>query len=276
MEHLSGSGRRRTQLRQPSSWRARLPLSLLALGACALACSARPPQEPATASNPGAVASAAAEPPSPSLFRKYAASFPIGAAVDPTARETHAALLTQHFNSVTPENEMKFESVEKTEGSFDYTEADKLVAFAREHGMKVRGHTLVWHRQTPAWVFLDSSGAPASPALLLARMKNHIRNVVSHFKGSVYAWDVVNEAIMDNGEYRTEHEEKEDQRSPWHGILGTTYIAEAFKAAHEADPDAKLFYNDYREYIPVKRQAIYEMLKGLLATAPGFDAVAGS
>ena len=80
------------------------------------------------------------------------------------------------------------------------------MAFAHEHGMKVRGHTLVWHRQTPAWVFQDSSGAKASPELLLARMKNHIAHVVTHFKGSVYAWDVVNEAILDNGEYRTDHE----------------------------------------------------------------------
>jgi endo-1,4-beta-xylanase len=243
----------------------RSALRWLALGACVLACSESAPKGAVAASNASVSASESAESRVPSLHEKYAAFFPIGAAVDPTSLDTHAALLERHFNSITTENEMKFESVEKTEGNFDYASADRTVAFARAHGMKVRGHTLVWHRQTPPWVFEGSAGAKAPPELLLARMRNHIQNVVTHFKGSVYAWDVVNEAVMDNGEYRTEHEEKEDQRSPWYGILGTSYIAEAFKAAHAADPNAKLFYNDYREYIPVKRQAIYEMLKGLLA-----------
>ena len=200
-----------------------------------------------------------------SLAEKYAQYFPIGAAVDPGSYQTHAALLERHFNSITTENEMKFESLQKTEGVFDYTTADAMVAYARSHDMKVRGHALVWHRQTPDWVFKDGSGGPISQAGLLARLKSHIDHVVGHFKGSVYAWDVVNEAIMDDGKYRTAHEAEADQRSPWHGVLGTSYIAEAFKYAHAADPDAKLFYNEYRNYIPEKRQAVYEMLKQLLA-----------
>jgi endo-1,4-beta-xylanase len=204
-------------------------------------------------------------PQGPSLARKYESLFPIGAAVDPTSRQTHAPLLEQHFNSVTAENEMKFESLERSEGVFDYAEADALVAFAQAHGMKVRGHTLVWHRQTPDWVFQGAGGGPASPELLLSRLKNHIDQVVSHFEGRVYAWDVVNEVIMDDGKYRTDHEAEADQRSRWHGILGVDYIAKAFEYAHAADPAAKLFYNDYRNYIPAKRQAIYEMLKELLA-----------
>jgi endo-1,4-beta-xylanase len=205
------------------------------------------------------------QPEAPSLAKKYARLFPIGAAVDPTSRQTHAPLLEQHFSSVTAENEMKFESVEPTEGVFDYAEADRLVEFAQAHGMKVRGHTLVWHRQTPDWVFQAAGGGPASPELLLSRLKNHIDHVVAHFEGRVYAWDVVNEAILDDGKYRTDHEAEADQRSRWHGILGTDYIAKAFEYAHAADPGAKLFYNDYRNYIPAKRQAIYEMLKELLA-----------
>jgi endo-1,4-beta-xylanase len=201
----------------------------------------------------------------PSLARKYSDHFPIGAAVDPTSIQTHAPLLEQHFNSITTENEMKFESLEQVEGVFNYATADSMVAFAKQRGMKVRGHTLVWHRQTPAWVFSDASGGPASKELVLARLKRHIDDVVGHFKGIVYAWDVVNEAIMDDGRFRTAEEAKEDQRSAWYGILGTSYIAEAFKYAHAADPDAKLFYNDFRNYIPEKRQAIYELLKQLLA-----------
>ncbi|HVZ32073.1 MAG TPA: endo-1,4-beta-xylanase [Polyangiaceae bacterium] len=216
----------------------------------------------AEAASPSAAAPAAA---ANSLARKYAPFFPIGAAVNSETLHTHADLLAQQFDSITAENEMKFESLEKTEGKFDYASADEMVAFASAHGMKVRGHNLVWHRQTPDWVFKDASGGDASKELLLARLKNHISSVVGHFKGKLYAWDVVNEAIMDDGKDRTESEAEPDQRSKWHAILGTSYIAAAFRFAHEADPAAKLFYNDYRNYIPAKRDAIYQMLKQLLA-----------
>lgn len=231
------------------------------LSTATLACAARSQTEPAA--SPEAAETAAAT--VPSLSEKYAPLFPIGAAVDSGSIKSHEALLARHFNSITAENEMKFESLEATEGVFDYSSADAMVALAKSHGMKVRGHTLVWHRQTPAWMFQGPNGTPASPELLLSRLRNHIQNVVSHFKGSVYAWDVVNEAILDNGQWRTANEPEDDQKSAWHGILGTTYIAEAFEAAHAADPDAKLFYNEYRNYIPQKRQAVYEMLKQLLA-----------
>jgi endo-1,4-beta-xylanase len=198
------------------------------------------------------------------LKEKFGDLFTIGAAIDPQSVTTHSALLLEHFNSVTTENEMKFDSLQRTEGVFTYAPADQLVNFARQNGMNVRGHALVWHRQTPAWMFSEN-GAPASAERVLERMRNHITNVVTHFKGSVQAWDVVNEAMMDDGQLRTAEEEREDQRSPWYGATGDSYIAEAFRAAHDADPDAKLFYNDYYNYIPVKHQAIYEMLRGLLA-----------
>lgn len=199
------------------------------------------------------------------LAQKYAEHFPIGAAVDPVSIQTHADLLGQHFNSVTPENDMKFESLQPTEGVFNFGAADAIVDFAESHDMMVRGHALVWHRQTPAWVFTDAAGAPASEELLFTRLRNHIATVVGRYKGRVDAWDVVNEAFMDNGEYRTAEEERDDQKSPWYGVAQERYIAEAFRAAHDADPDAKLFYNDYYNYLPEKRQAIYEMLQQLLA-----------
>ncbi len=198
------------------------------------------------------------------LFEKYASHFTIGAAADSGSYSTHAALLQKHFNGITTENEMKFESLQRTEGVFDYSAADAIVAFAQANGMKMRGHALVWHRQTPAWVFTDSAGAAATPELVLERMRSHITSVVGHFRGKVAVWDVVNEAMMDDGELRTATEEREDQRSPWHGSLGESYIAEAFRAANAADPAAKLFYNDYYDYIPAKHQAIYEMLRRLL------------
>lgn len=193
-----------------------------------------------------------------SLRDKYANCFPIGAAVDAQSYTTHGAIVTKHFNSITAENEMKFQSLQPSEGQFTYTAADRIVNFATENDMKVRGHTLVWHSQNPSWLF---SGA--SRETLLARMRSHISNVVRHFRGKVYAWDVVNEAVMDDGSYRTGNL-AEDQKSRWYEIMGESYIAEAFKAAHEADPDAKLFYNDFYDYIPAKHQGIYEMLKRLL------------
>jgi endo-1,4-beta-xylanase len=197
------------------------------------------------------------------LAEKYASYFPIGAAVDSQSYMTHAALLKTHFNSVTAENEMKFESLQRNEGSFSYDAADRIVSFAVANKTKVRGHALVWHSQNPSWLFSNGSGGTVSKQTLLTRMKNHISNVVRHFRGKVYAWDVVNEAMMEDGTYRNGNL-ADGQKSRWYEILGESYIAEAFKAAHEADPDAKLFYNDFYNYIPAKQQGIYNMLKGLL------------
>ncbi len=197
------------------------------------------------------------------LAAKYANHFSIGAAVDSQSVSTHADLLRKHFNSITPENEMKFESLQPNEGNFTFGDADRIVDFATRNGMQVRGHALVWHTQNPSWLFSNGSGGTVSREVLLARMRSHINTVMRHFQGKVYAWDVVNEAIMEDGSYRDGNEE-DGKQSRWYQILGESYVAEAFKAAHEADPDAKLFYNDFYNYIPAKHQGIYEMLKGLL------------
>lgn len=201
----------------------------------------------------------------PSLSEYYAGHFAVGAAID-TQYNDYSALLKKHFNSVTAENEMKFDALQPSEGSFSYGTADQMVNFAVSNGMQVRGHALVWHRQTSAWVFSGSREQ------VLSRMKNHITNVMQHFQGKVQIWDVVNEAIMDDGSYRT-NDEEEGQKSGWYGALGESYIAEAFIAAREADPTAKLFYNDYYNYHPVRRQAIYDMLSGLLDAGVPVDGV---
>lgn len=201
----------------------------------------------------------------PSLHEYYADHFAIGAAID-TQYDKYSATLTKHFNSVTAEDQMKFDALQPTEGNFSYGTADQMVNFALNNGMQVRGHALVWHRQTPSWVFNGSAQQ------VLNRMKNHISNVMTHFKGKVKIWDVVNEAIMDDGTFRT-NDEEEGQRSGWYGALGESYIAEAFIAARAADPDAKLFYNDYYNYHPVRRQAIYDMLAGLLEEGVPVDGV---
>lgn len=182
--------------------------------------------------------------------------FDVGVAI-PASFVDNAAkvgLIRRHFNSITAENDMKWTSIQPTEGTFTYTNADKIVAFAQANGMKVRGHCLCWHNQVPSWVFKDGT-ATASKELVLQRLKTHITTVVNHFKGKVYAWDVVNEAIDDGSSvYRN---------SQWYSICGEDYIIEAFKAARTADPDAKLFYNDYTAIDPVKRDKIYSLLAKL-------------
>lgn len=200
----------------------------------------------------------------PRLAEKYAAFFPIGAAVDRRSYQTHADLVTTHFNSITAENEMKPESLQRNEGTFTFAAPDAMADFAAANGMNMRGHALVWHSQNPSWFFVDENGDAVAPEVLLTRMQSHISEVVGHFRGRVREWDVVNEAIMGDGSYRTGAEEEESQRSRWFEILGEEYIAAAFRYAHEADPEAKLFYNDYHNHIPEKQQGIYDMLKGLL------------
>jgi len=201
----------------------------------------------------------------PALGDYYAGHFAMGAAID-TQYNNYASVLTKHFNSVTAEDQMKFEALQPSEGNFSYGTADQMVNFATNNGMAVRGHALVWHRQTPSWVY---SG---SPDQVLSRMRNHISNVMQHFQGKVAVWDVVNEAMMDDGTLRTNDEEA-GQESGWFGALGESYIAEAFIAARAADPTAKLFYNDYYNYHPVRREAIYNMLAELLAEGVPIDGV---
>jgi endo-1,4-beta-xylanase len=194
-----------------------------------------------------------------SLCGVFAKKYPIGAAVSSYMLKNPSidSLLRLHFSSLTPDNEMKPEVTEPQEGIFRWEGADAIVNFAQQNHMKVRGHCLVWHQQTPNWFFEDH-GKQASKKVLYEHMKEHIFAEVGRYKGKVYAWDVVNEAVSDNGKsiYRTE--------SPWYKITGKDYIAQAFRYAHQADPKAVLFYNDYNVFMPEKRMKIYTMLKELL------------
>ena len=203
-----------------------------------------------------------------SLHQKYADFFSIGAAIDKGSyKDAHEYLLQKHFNVVVCENEMKWESLQRTEGTFTFETADEMVAFAEANNMQVRGHTLVWHSQTPSWVFSN-----ATKEELLARMKTHITEVVSRYKGRIFAWDVVNEAIVgydadgnDVGEDLAALDTWGYRNSKWYEICGEDYIIEAFRAAREADPDAKLFYNDYWNYLDGKRDAIIGIIEKLQA-----------
>jgi endo-1,4-beta-xylanase len=182
--------------------------------------------------------------------------FNMGVAISPSIIDIQKKvdLIERHFNSITAENDMKWSNLQPTEGNFTFTNADKIVSFAQANGIRVRGHCLVWHNQVPSWIFLDG-GTTASKALVLQRLRDHITTVMTHFKGKVYAWDVVNEAIDDGSStYRA---------SQWYTICGEDYIIEAFKAARAADPDAKLFYNDYNEVNATKRDKIFSLLQSL-------------
>jgi endo-1,4-beta-xylanase len=189
----------------------------------------------------------------------YKDYFPIGVAVSPRSLQgEQGEFIKKHFNSLTAENVMKPALLQPEEGRFEWEEADKIVEFAQANGMKVRGHTLCWHNQTGEWMFKDSVGNQATKELLLSRLKEHITQVVNHYKGKVYAWDVVNEAI-DNA-----NPSKGYRETLWYKICGDEFISKAFQWAHEADPDAVLFYNDYNTENPVKREKIYNLLKKML------------
>lgn len=191
-------------------------------------------------------------------YRDY---FTIGVAVSPQGlrRADESRLILAEFGSMTPENAMKMGPIHPREQEYFWRDADSIAAFARRNNLKLRGHTLCWHNQTPRWLFIDSSVSPpreVSKEVLLQRLRDHITAVVSRYKGTVYAWDVVNEVISDSAGLYFRH-------SPWYRICGEEFVARAFEYAHAADPDALLFYNDYNETDPVKREKIYKMVKGL-------------
>ncbi len=202
----------------------------------------------------------------------FAGMFDIGAAVwQGDLAGEHAFLLSRHFNSITSENDMKWGTLQPTEGTFNFASADAQVAFAKSHGQRVRGHTLVWHQQNPAWLFTDPSGAPMTPtpenrALLLQRLENHIRAVVAHFGSDVYAWDVVNEVI--------DPEESHGFReSPWYNITGTEYIDRAFRVAREVAPGALLYMNDFNSTQEPKRTFLLNLVRDLQRRGVPIDGV---
>ncbi len=189
----------------------------------------------------------------------YSEYFPMGVAVAPNSFEGESKdLILKHFNSLTPENVMKMGVIHPEQGRYNWEPADKIANFVNKHNMKMRGHALVWHQQTGPWIFEAEDGSgKVSKEVLLQRMKTHIDSVVKRYKGTIYAWDVVNEAIADDSTQFL-------RESEWYKIAGEDFIIKAFEYAHEADPEAKLYYNDYNAIIPEKRDRIYKLLKMLV------------
>jgi len=164
------------------------------------------------------------------------------------------AVTKKHFNSIVAENVMKSARIHPAEGAFDFSLPDSFVKFGEENNMHIHGHTLIWHSQVPDWFFVDKGGNTVSKEVLTQRMKGHILTVVGRYKGRVHSWDVVNEAIEDDGSYR---------ESKFYEILGEDFIKLAFEFAHEADPDAELYYNDYSMSNPRKRDGVVKMVEKL-------------
>jgi endo-1,4-beta-xylanase len=204
-------------------------------------------------------AAAAAHAPT-SLKAAYKGDFVIGAAINAaqiTGQDVRGdAIVVSQFNSISPENVLKWGLVHPQPDKYDFTLPDQYVAFGRKHHMFIVGHNLVWHNQVPAWVFHDDHGNLLTRDALLARMRDHIHTVVGRYKGKIQSWDVVNEALNDDGTMR---------QSLWLKIIGDDYIEKAFTYAHEADPQAQLTYNDYNLENEAKRNGAIALVKKLQA-----------
>ncbi len=173
-------------------------------------------------------------------------------------------LITKQFNQISPENVLKFQSTQPAADRYTFDAADRYVQFGLDRHMQVVGHNLVWHSQTGAWVFQGADGKSVDRDTLLARMRDHIHAVVGRYKGKIHGWDVVNDAIDGDGSMR---------KSPWELGIGDDYVAKAFEFAHEADPDAELYYNDFNLEKPAKRAGVIKLVKDLQARKLRIDGI---
>jgi len=204
----------------------------------------------------------------PPLKEAYKDDFYIGAALslgqisgkEPKTIE----VIEKHFNTITPENILKWEEVHPEPNRYNFEAVDRFVALGEKNKMHMVGHTLVWHLQTPDWVFHDEAGNPLNREALLERMKDHIFTVVGRYKGRIHGWDVVNEAISDEGQFR---------KSKWFEILGEDFVIKAFEYAHQADPDAKLYYNEYDFEKQSKCEGVVRLIKNLKSKGVHIDGV---
>jgi len=204
---------------------------------------------------------AVAQAPAPATLKDtFRSAFHVGVAINAdqiSGKDARGdAIILQQFDSISPENVMKWEVIHPRPDAYDFTLADKYVEFGLKNHMFIVGHNLCWHSQTPAWVFKDDKGNPLTRDALLQRLHDHIRTVVGRYKGKVDSWDVVNEALNEDGSLR---------QSSWMKIIGNDYIIRAFQYAHEADPKVQLNYNDYNLETPAKRKGAIALVKKLQA-----------
>ncbi|MFA9391129.1 MAG: endo-1,4-beta-xylanase [Prolixibacteraceae bacterium] len=198
----------------------------------------------------------------------YAGKFYVGTALNTwqiTGKDTASMnVVTEQFSAIVAENCMKSGPIQPIEGEFNFELADQFVEYGVQNNKFITGHCLVWHSQAPRWFFTDSAGEQVAPEVLKQRMKDHIFTVVGRYKGKIKGWDVVNEAINDDGSYRN---------SRFYQILGEDFIKYAFQYAHEADPDCELYYNDYSMSVPGKRDGVVAMVKKLQEQGVKIDGI---
>lgn len=204
----------------------------------------------------------------PTLKSVLGDKFLIGVAMNTfqsSGRDTNGVnIVKKHFNAIVAENCMKCQTIHPQEDRYNFRQADEFVKFGEDNGLTVTGHCLIWHSQLAPWFCVDKDGNNVSPEVLKQRMKDHIMTVVGRYKGRIKGWDVVNEAIMENGSYRN---------SKFYQILGEEFIPLAFQYAHEADPDAELYYNDYNMHFKGKRDAVVKLVNDMKARGLRVDAI---
>lgn len=173
-------------------------------------------------------------------------------------------LIENHFNSVVAENCMKSQVIHPLENQYNFTRSDQFVEFGEKHNMFIVGHCLIWHSQLSSWFCVDKNGKNVSPEDLKKRMKEHISTIVGRYRGRIQGWDVVNEAILEDGSFR---------KTKFYEILGEEYIPLAFQYAHEADPEAELYYNDYGMNVEGRRNGVVKMIQALKEKGLRIDAI---
>jgi GH35 family endo-1,4-beta-xylanase/enterochelin esterase-like enzyme len=205
----------------------------------------------------------------------YKDYFTIGVALNQrnVSDESQTALVCKEFNSVTAENDMKPGELHPKEGVWDFSKADKIADFCRKNGIKLRGHCLCWHSQFADWMFTDKKGKPVKKEVFYERLRDHIHTVVNRYKDIVYCWDVVNEAMADDGRSWPGRESSPYRQSRHFKLCGDEFIAKAFEFAREADPNAVLIYNDYSCVDPGKRERIYNMVKKMKDAGVPIDGI---
>lgn len=204
----------------------------------------------------------------PALKDVFSKDFLIGGALNGNQiygnSPSETVIITRHFNTITSENILKWGGVHPEPERYNFDPVDKYVELGQKNKMFIVGHTLVWHNQTPKWVFQNADGSTIDRDALLKRMKDHIFTVVGRYKGRINGWDVVNEAVGDDGTLR---------KSKWLQIIGEDYLAKAFQYAHEADPDAELYYNDYDMWKKGRRESVIHLVKDLQARGLRIDGI---
>lgn len=191
-----------------------------------------------------------------SLHHAYKDYFDVGVAVSGKQlfTDSKVKIISRDFNSVTAEYSMKWRSVEVQPSIYDFSWTDSFTSYAGNHGKNVIGHTLVWYKSNPEWLFVNAEGKAATREQLLSKLQSHINTYVGRYRGKIKGWDVVNEAFNYDGSFRN---------SSWLEIIGEDYIEKAFEFAHQADPNAELYYNDYGLVHKPKQDAVVALVKRL-------------